>query len=280
VSNELKQRFVDLKVNEISLVDTPANEVEILVMKNKKKEGFEGESMEEKVETKKSEGVEVIPIEIEASNDLTVTKALEQVASIVENIAKSNGVTIKTEKKETTEEKTEETTEEVKTEKAEETTEEVKTEKAEETTEVTEEVTEETTEETKVEKSSEELEKETLEVLEQAISKAKRFTPTRIEQLTKAVETLQILLSGIGKTEEKKEEKKTEKAKEPKEDDTVQQLTKAVEKLTEVVTKSVDDNKKISERLETIEKSRTPSQSLEDEGTDKNIEKSFWKGVI
>jgi len=97
--NEEKQRFLDLDVVEVSLVDEPANEMEILVMKRRteidKQEGniMDTETTTE-IEIQKNDEV----AETVSTDQETVTKALNNVASIVENVTKaaynsSNNVT-------------------------------------------------------------------------------------------------------------------------------------------------------------------------------------------
>lgn len=73
---EAKRRFVGLDTEEVSLVDTPANEVEFLVVKN-----TEDPSMGATAKVEK----EVVPVEVDG--DENVTKALAHVSGIVEKIA-------------------------------------------------------------------------------------------------------------------------------------------------------------------------------------------------
>lgn len=73
---EAKRRFVGLNTEEVSLVDTPANEVEFLVVKN-----TEDPSMGATAKVEK----EIVPVEVDS--DENVTKALAHVNGIVEKIA-------------------------------------------------------------------------------------------------------------------------------------------------------------------------------------------------
>ena len=70
---EAKRRFVGLDTEEVSLVDTPANEVEFLVVKN-----TEDPSMGATAKVEK----EVVPVEVDG--DENVTKALAHVSGIVD----------------------------------------------------------------------------------------------------------------------------------------------------------------------------------------------------
>lgn len=78
VPKEAKRRFVGLNTEEVSLVDTPANEVEFLVVKN-----TEDPSMGATAKVEK----EVVPVELDATADDNVTKALAHVSGIVDKIA-------------------------------------------------------------------------------------------------------------------------------------------------------------------------------------------------
>ena len=77
--NQAKQRFLELSVNEISVVDTPANEVEFLVMKRMEDDSMET-TTETVTETQKDANAEVVTVDAGASEDAAVNKALEQVA--------------------------------------------------------------------------------------------------------------------------------------------------------------------------------------------------------
>ena len=92
--NEAKQRFLDLDVGEISLVDTPAIEREILVMKRLEEDSMGTETTVTETQKNDNGGAEVVAVDVEttSADDAAVTKALGNVASIVENIAKAAGV--------------------------------------------------------------------------------------------------------------------------------------------------------------------------------------------
>jgi hypothetical protein len=92
---DAKQRFIDLSVHEVSLVDTPANEVEFLVLKRL-------ESTEETMTTesqeaagKGNEGGDTQPVVVESQKRATdgASADLNKVVSLIENIAKELGAT-------------------------------------------------------------------------------------------------------------------------------------------------------------------------------------------
>ncbi|MGW8177934.1 MAG: hypothetical protein ACWGQW_03955, partial [bacterium] len=93
--NEAKQRFLDLSVGEISLVDTPAIEREILVMKRLEEDSMGNEATVTETQNDNG-GAEVVAVDVEATTDAAVNKALSDVASMVENIAKAAGVNLAT----------------------------------------------------------------------------------------------------------------------------------------------------------------------------------------
>lgn len=76
---EAKRRFVDLVTDEVSIVDTPANESEFLVKKNREKNNMSAALATGEKGTR-------VPVEVDAS-DAAVAKALEHVNGIVEKIA-------------------------------------------------------------------------------------------------------------------------------------------------------------------------------------------------
>ena len=72
-----KRRFLKLNVGEVSLVDSPANEVEFLVTKN----------LEEQVMGEQHETAERVVVEQPAGGESDVATVLKHVNAIVENIA-------------------------------------------------------------------------------------------------------------------------------------------------------------------------------------------------
>lgn len=73
---QAKRRFVGLNTEEVSLVDSPANEVDFLVIKNQEKPRMAGQAQEKAT----------LAIDVEDDGDTNVVKALEHVNSIVSKI--------------------------------------------------------------------------------------------------------------------------------------------------------------------------------------------------
>ena len=252
--NDTKRRFVELKVNEISLVDIPANEKEFAVIKR---------LQEETKMTVKKEEVEKVKVEVEEPKDDAVEKALEKVTDLVGDlVSKSSEEKAEEKAEEKTEEKTEDKTEEK---------EEDKTEEKEE------EKTEEKEEEKEEEKTEEKEEEKTEDKTEEPTNKAKRFTPARMKTLETAIQFLQDLVSDL--TPLQQEINSTEESEDGVEkliEDFTSRVVKQFEKMTDIY-------KKLDERIEKIEKIRNPSTSLEEDGgtdKEKDIEKNFWHGAL
>ncbi len=314
--DQAKQRFLELNVGEISVVDTPAIEIEFLVMKRMEEDSMDPNATPVETETTKNPDAELVEIETGASpEDAAVNKALEQVASMVENIAKAAGVQAPKPAEAKTETETETTKaagegEEVDTEKAKHPQrglfmKQLKTAgiKGDALTKAMVEFDkqfmpgediknpEKGAHRTKTQKDadggavaddSEQQTIKALDALEFAVQKAKRFTPAReaalkavVEQLTKLLHEMTTVPTGMS-------------PKNPLSGGNsfgasgVQTLTKAVESLSETINKSVASQSALNERVEAIEKSRTPTQSIETDGdTDsQKTEKSFWAGVL
>jgi hypothetical protein len=96
MERKAKQRFLKLKVNEISLVDSPANEQEFLVAKRLDKEkttmaqAASETSVEQVVAKAAADGIETVAIEVEKNGEGNVEAVMGHVANIVANITKSN----------------------------------------------------------------------------------------------------------------------------------------------------------------------------------------------
>jgi hypothetical protein len=312
--NQPKQRFLALNVNEISVVDTPANEVEFLVMKRLEESSMETTDATVTETEKNTPTPELVEVEAATAseNDAAVNKALEQVASMVENIAKASGVKIGGEG---------ETGETGDPGEAEPTTTTTKAEGEGETEPAEEDAAKAkktfdpramfgkqlkaagvtgdaftkamanfdkafkpfqpgASTQPPVQKDATGGE-ETPDAEEQAIQKAKRFTPAREAQFKSALETLTKLLSDMQQIPTGGSPSTTTPSGTSFGASGVATLTKAIETLTETVTKSNEDSAKLAERVEAIEKARNPSQSLEADGeTDTPTKKSFWAGVL
>ncbi len=295
--NEAKQRFVDLTVNEISVVDTPANEVEFLVLKRAE----DAESQEEEnmgtqntapadKDTSKGSGAVVVPVSGEVAEGGDVSKALAQVADIVKSITGALG--IKPEATEVPAEKaiaTPRDTFKATLEKsgvaeadvakaltaydAANPPAEAKTEKA----------AEKPAEPAKAETTPamvQEMVTKSLADLFSDVSKGKKMTPKREEQMKSALTTLTSLLEDM-----------TSAAATPAADDVsggMTSLTKSIQELAGKVTTALggiqETTKKLEERVEGVEKARLPSTSLSDDetadGAAKPVEKSLWSGVL
>lgn len=319
MGNEAKQRFLELDVGEISLVDSPANEQEFIVVKRLTKEDGD---MAENTEVKKSDaGVseplannsapEKVQVEVEKATNDAVEKAMAQVTELVDNIAKAaNAHTHAVSKNDegTSDDNNPDTDVEkgkkpdmrgmykAQLEKAG-----VKGESLEKA--MTEfdkalggfkpgkdtqpPVKKNNDDADGIEGADVETQK-ALVALEKAIQKAKAFTPKREAALKAAIETLTGLMKELmPKDIPQNTSPATTVPESPKYgESSVVDLTKMMGELKEVLTSKLsevqDVTKGLTERLETIEKTRNPSTSVEGEGgTDTNeVKKSFWANVL
>lgn len=306
-----KRRFLKLKTGEVSLVDSPANEVEFLVTKN----------LEENVmgEQHGSVSADAERVEVEQTGGASdVADVLKHVNGIVESIA----AVVKAQAPQASapaiaaatgtpaagdddEDDSEESVEKsiaaaLKAAGIEPTEEQMKKMKAagfdpsqkfptgKKPMEKTKKAKAEPTTETALEETA-----LTIEGLSTLISKAKKFTPGRIEKLKGAVEALKGLLEEIdtipqgtnpgvspsGGTQFGASGVKvlTEKAAGEPSD-----LMKAVTELANVVKGLADSQKQTAEKVESIEKARPASASLEAQGgTDTKVAKSaLWSGIL
>ncbi len=123
---------------------------------------------------------------------------------------------------------------------------------------------------------------EALELLEAAITKAKRFTPKREAAFKAALATLTKLLGEMQNIKPGASPATTVPGGASFGASGVQTLTKAIDELTAVVTKSVETGEANAKRIEDIEKSRTPSETITEDGETDNKEttKSFWAGIL
>lgn len=86
-------RFLDLRVDEVSLVDTPANEVVFIVAKNNQKQNHErpeGEMAGEAGAT--AQGAERVEVEVAKAESDAVKAAMGQVTALIEGISKAAGI--------------------------------------------------------------------------------------------------------------------------------------------------------------------------------------------
>lgn len=303
-----KRRFLKLKTGEVSLVDSPANEVEFLVTKN----------LEENVmgEQQGTVGTDAERVEVEQSGgESDVASVLKHVNAIVENIATvvkaqapqasapaiaaATGAATETDDEDDGEEVEKSIAAALKAAGIEPTEEQMKKMKAagfdpsqkfptakkpaEKTTKAKAAPVAAAVEETAL----------TIEGLSELIQKAKKMTPTRVAQLKSAVEALKGLLeeidtvpqgtnpgvspAGGGQFGPSGIKVLTEKAAGEPSD-----LMKAVTELANVVKGLAESQKQTAEKVESIEKARPASASLEAQGgTDTKVQKSnLWSGVL
>lgn len=127
-----------------------------------------------------------------------------------------------------------------------------------------------------------------LETLEVAIHKAKAFTPKREEALKSAISQLNDLLKELSM-------QKIPTGASPSTtvpgggafgasgimDLTVKKLAELTEQVSKALGEMHTVQKSLGERVESIEKTRNPSSSVEsDGGTDANVNKTMWSGVL
>jgi hypothetical protein len=282
-----QRRFIDLEVDEVSLVGSPANEVPFLVTKSKRKP--EDSSMVAKAE--KTEDSQTVQVEqtSEASAEV-VRKCLKSVENIVKNVITMKGEELPAvESIDVTKGITVsdlltkagmegdvlksalgalakagvDTTKMLSAPAAVETTKAVETPKA---------------------QTSEDV----MEVFAQVIQKAARLTPARVKQLQDAQELLKLVLEGVSVGESPKTktpdgqnpgsgiQTQLAKAAEPTE------VTKSLVAITEGMTQISTVLKGLSERMESLEKAKPASSSDAPNTTDTKKAKgaSLFAGVI
>lgn len=283
--NETKERIVALDVGELSMVDSPAIEEEFAVLKRSNMEDEMPKEIDEVTKTEpqteeaakndenaSTDDKEVEKVNVEASEEeSTDAKLLKRMDEVKELVKGLNGKEEEVEKSE--DDKKEETKP---TEKNEE---EVKTEKNDE---AEADVEKNAKEEEKVEKnkpadSVEEVEK-TLDVLVQSLTKAKRFTPGRIDKIKSAIEQLAKVMEEVAGGAKTKELPKDVSISDSK-------LISVTKKIEETLTLVNDKIGEMDDRVSEIEKTRNPSTSIEDEGstdgkTDVQKNNKFWNGVL
>jgi hypothetical protein len=269
--NVPKRRFIELSVDEVSIVDSPANEEHFIVIKNLQEVNMPGEKNE--IDTKDvvknddaQQNPEKVPVEVDKATDEAVAKAMEQVADLISNISKSfDNVGEKDNNKDEQVSKKKEGEEE-------------KIEGEGGKTEV------------QTNKNAEEIDDNIREVatdaVYEAIEKAKRFTPKREAALKAAIETLAKLAKELSMQEipvGSSPSTNTPSGTMFGSSSITKSMDDFVAKLSEGMEKIVETTKSLSSRMEKIEKMSVPSKSVEGDGeTDNQVEKNqnFWKGVI
>lgn len=276
-----KRRFVDLQVDEVSLVDTPANEIPFLVTKNHTEDDDMTVKSAPATEEQTTKGAEAVPVtQTETAAPEAVQKALDAVNSIVAKVAslveKAAPAAPAAAGDKPAEEKP--------TEKA--------AEKPAEAAPATAAAAVAT-----VTKSAEELMVE----LSETIQKGARLTPARVEQIKQAIDTLKLVIEGVAQgtspstntpqaanvpsgiqSQLGANEKPVIKAGDVDVAEGFAKLTKAIEGLTESLTKSVETQKALEQRVEQIEKAKPAPSGEGEQGTNTTTKKStgMWTGIL
>lgn len=133
--------------------------------------------------------------------------------------------------------------------------------------------------------STEEVAMDTLEALGLVVAKAKKFTPKRMAELAKAAETIQALLADLQPTEPASDATvaKSTGTPAPSEVEKSKDSAPDVAALIEAaVTKAVAP---LQSEIETLKSTRAPSTAGGDDGdpvstTEVKTEKNFWAGVV
>lgn len=297
-----------LNVDEVSVVDSPANEVEFLVTKNLEDSEMAGKASDE---------AERVAVEQPASDE-AVSKALEHVSNIVENVAKAFGLppavagavaaatpaATPAAAPPVAEVVTEESTEKAMTMKDlmkavgmkddEDTMKRLKAAGFDPEQKFP--TAKKPADSTKTTKAVESEDAPfTMEGFAELITKAKKFTPGRVASLKSALETLKALMDDIeeipqgtmpgvspgGSTQFGASGVKTLTAGVAKSATDVQ-ILEALTNLATVVKSLKDENKALETKIEEVSKARPASESLEAAGgTESKVTKSaLWSGIL
>jgi hypothetical protein len=261
VAREAKRRFLSLRVREVSLVDSAANEQEFIVIKrlDQEEQHMAGNNTEvAKADTStvpaqastQSGDVEKVTIEVtKAATDAT-QKAMEMVTKLVGEIGKVANPQGKIE------------------------------------TEVAKTVAQPVVavvDAAAVAPAPTVVAPIATSVVAQATpvvetEKAASFTPGRIASIQNAITDLQKLVSEVAPTNV---QKYTEQPAMPNNDALIKTITDLTTKVEKVLGDVQTTTKNLGERLEVIEKTREPSKSISgDGGTEVKTNKSLWTGVL
>lgn len=306
--NEAKQRFISLDVAEVSVVDTPANEVEFLVHK-RMEDPIMGDTNENATAPaaveKGAQAPEVIAQPAEAAN-AAVEKAMAQVTALVEGIAKAARASTDPEEARDAE-----------VEKAQKgagaarkafraklkaagmegdalkkamsafddtlTTDaqplQQRAQKSAEGAESTE-----GQQEQPAAKSAQDIASEALATMEEQISKAKMFTPARQQKFKAALDSLKAVMDEMTTYAEGANPPTKTPANPTFGASDVQQLTKAIgDQMAEVVKVFREGLAEVTKRVEAVEKARLPGNSQGADSTDGapvETKKSLWSGLL
>ncbi len=327
--NVPKQRFLELHVGEISLVDSPANEHEYIVVKRLNQEsGDMANENTEVIQTGDAEDTTVaknngsgdtpesVTVEVAKAQSEAVEKAMASVTQIVETITKSAASPPSASSGDSGDETDSDVEKAMKpadmykaqlvkagmkgealTKAMDEfnkafppmfkpgasmkapikkSNDETASETADAGTDVQKNQEPDTDNDTNVQKA--------LEALAVGVQKAKAFTPGRQKELQKAIETLSNLAKELGMKEipAGSPPSTTVPGTAMFGETGLKPIMKALEDLKGVMEKQANEVTDVSKRLEAVEKTKQPSQSVEGEGdTDsQSVQKSFWSGVI
>jgi hypothetical protein len=272
VANDARREFVDLDVEEVSIVDKAANEEEFVVIKSLNQEESDMAEEKEKViktedanaessadgQTQVDDKAESVPVEVAKSNDEAIAQAAQKVVDLVSSIVTKNDDA----GSEAGEPEAEETT----TEKSED-------EPAAEETPAPEGDT--TTEETTKQFGADEV----LDTIQEAIAKAKGLTPENTGALATIAKDLQGIVDKLTASTPVKTEKAAEDA--PPATDFAP-ILKGITELADLVKDSVKVTKGLADRVDAIENTRAAptSEGAEATDTEEKTEKSFWGSIL
>ncbi|MGD9749394.1 MAG: hypothetical protein AB7W59_00200 [Acidimicrobiia bacterium] len=302
--NQAKQRFISLDVAEVSVVDTPANEVEFLVHKRMEDSimGDTNTSATAPAAVEKQNQPEVVqqPATTENSQE-AVEKALAQVTALVEGIAKAAGATIvdPEEARDAEVEKAKKGMGAMRKTYREQLkangvkgdamkaalaafdkcammeSEAAKEQKAQKGAEAAPALTEE--------QQATAIAQKALDELSQSITKGKMFTKERQDKMKAAMEQLKAVMEEMSTVP-------TGASPATSTPDTTTFGTSGVQELTKSLTEAIGNLQtqfkeglaEVTKRIEAVEKARQPGNALPTDDTDKPapVKKSLWSGIL
>jgi len=306
MSNEAKREFIDLEVHELSVVDSPANEEEFIVIKCRQQQ--EGTNMADKQVEKvtKDAGeaaakvelapenndakVEKVAVEVEKAKNDAVVEAMAKVQTTVEDIAKQLNAKSAAGETPTPREVVEK---QLKAAGFDEKAIQKSLSEYDAAVPKVEATAERPEALAPVEKSiNEDATLETLTQLEAAIAKAKRFTPQREETLKNIVIQLQKFLAALQPQTPNSvtTPKNTLPSNASAGEADLTAVTKALGGLSETIQKFMGmlqgGQKDLTNRVENIEKARLPSKAVNEDNTDgaekvsTEKTKNLWGGIL
>lgn len=296
---DAKRRFLALKVDEVSLVDSPANEQEFIVIKRLATEETTtmgaaaiqqpapagAPAAAEANVAKVAEGQttttnpEAVPVQVEKAADETSAKVLAQVEKLTEMIAKGFAPSAPVESDVEKANKKAKAKEEMQKKLEGAGLKGVALEKAVDAALAAEEApTAKAAEPAEGAADEGEAVSKTLEALAEVIQKAKTFTPKREKAMKTLMEDLQKLLSDMSSAPA------TQAPASIVPGSGLSDIKKALEEVVATMKEHVTTTTKaLAERVESIEKTRNPSQSVEPAAAPAKTtetKKSLWSGVL